>query len=85
MPGSESLRTYVQQAPWKGGSSSWCCHAVPRELMAEVEAYVADCRATGRPVRWRAVVGWLIERGVEGATEARLAYHFERRHEERER
>lgn len=74
---AESLEEFVRRMPWRGGSSSWCCHAVPRELMAEVEAYVAS---HPREPRWKAIASWLREQGVEGATADRVKYHFDRGH-----
>lgn len=89
MPGSQdrgarpSLAEFVASRPWRGGSSAWCCHVVPPELMAEIEEAVAEARAAGLAPRWAAYADWLIECGVPDATKAKIEYHFERGHHRR--
>jgi hypothetical protein len=72
------LEEFVRSRPWKGGAgSAWCCTSIPAALMGQVEAYVRRCRDQGISPRWKAVVAWLTEQGVEGATVARVQYHFD--------
>lgn len=84
MPGSQKLKEFIAAGTWRGGSSAWCCHAVPPELMAEVEGYVAECERTGVAPHWRAIAGWLTERGCSGATPSKVYYHFDRGHHRRQ-
>jgi hypothetical protein len=72
------LEEFVRRQPWKGGAgTAWCCTQIPVALMDQVEAYVRRCREQGIPPRWKAIVAWLTEQGLEGATVARLQYHFD--------
>lgn len=85
MPGSQapSLKEFVAASSWRGGSTSWCCHAIPPELLAEIEAYVAECRERNSPPHWRAVVDWLRGHGLADASTTKVRYHFEREHDRR--
>jgi hypothetical protein len=77
MPGSQqSLEEFVRSRPWKGGSgTAWCCTQIPKELRDQVDAYIARCREQHISPRWRAIVAWLTEQGIEGATVPKLQYH----------
>lgn len=68
------LEAYLQTHKSKRGGvgNAWCCH-VPPELLAQIEAAVAQGSK-----RWRDIAHWLTEQGVEGVTAQKLQYHFER-------
>lgn len=70
------LEEFVRQRPARG-MTSWCCQRVPRELMAQIEAYVAR---HPQGTRWAAIVEWLRSEGVADATRERVRYHFDRGH-----
>lgn len=74
-----SLEEFLRERPARA-VGSWCCQRVPRELMAQIEAYVAR---QSRGIRWSAIVEWLRAEGVADATRERVRYHFERGHVER--
>lgn len=80
MPGTQQdLEDFLARQPARGGAHSWCCH----ELTPELREALEGVHAKG-VCNWRAMARWLQEQGVQGATPAKIQYHFDRGHHERD-
>lgn len=74
------LAEFLSKRPGRGGSSSWCCHVLPPDMLAQIEALVVPMLQEDRAPNWSGIAAWLVETGVDDATVSKVQYHFQRGH-----